>query len=141
MKIKPVYNKTCPECKKPFIAHRKDKIFCNYKCRVNNYRKKQEEIVICEFCKKPFWRKRTDSLKLFCSKPCRDKKRQDSVKHAFRIYYKKMKNEGTLKPSIGTTFKGTEKRKKPDYTKKDEIDIWKNERESVKKLKKSVFNE
>lgn len=27
------YDRVCPNCKKPFIAHRKDKVFCKPKCK------------------------------------------------------------------------------------------------------------
>lgn len=93
----------------------------------------------CAECGHPFYRKRTDSLKLFCSDACRRQKRLETVQKAFETFYKKMKKEGTLKPTIGTVLPGTEKMKKPDYTKKDEEDIWKDEIASIKKLKESTF--
>lgn len=95
----------------------------------------------CAECGHPFYRKRTDPIKLFCSERCRKDKRLKVVQKAFETFYKKMKKEGTLKPTIGTVLPGGEKMKKPDYTKKDEIDIWKDEREAVKKLKNSIFKE
>jgi hypothetical protein len=36
-----MYDKICNHCKKPFVANRKDKVFCSQSCKIADWNKKQ----------------------------------------------------------------------------------------------------